>query len=100
MNYRGRTYLTKFGELFLIDMVLRPIALGTAMHVNGNAVFIGTHDPLNIILFKSFGKVTVRVGSILQDPGTSTGKSVATIDDVPVFGKAAQHVFHALLQRV
>ena len=93
-------YLAKFWELFFIDMILSPIAFGTAMHVNGNAVFIGTHDPLDIIFIKSFGKVWIRVGSVLKDPGTSTGKSVSAIDNVSVFGKAAQHVFHALLQRV
>ena len=53
------TYLTKFRKLFLIDVILGPIALTTAMNIDGYAVFISSHDSLNVIFFKRFGEVTV-----------------------------------------
>ena len=54
-----KAHLTKFRKLFFIDVILGPIAFTTAVNIDGYAVFISSHDSLNVIFFKRFGEVTV-----------------------------------------
>ncbi len=119
-------------------MFLRPLTFSAAMGVDSDAVLVGSHHSLDIILFEDLGEVTAKqtindyrsgdksmatgspdiegcnrnfrfcqlvylpVGerSILEDPGSGSGKGVAAVDDVPVLRKAAEHVFETLLQGV
>ena len=94
--------LTELGELLLGQFVLLvlPVALRAAVDVDGDAVFVGAHHPLDFVFGESVREFRVGVQSVLQDPGSGPGEGVARVDDVPVFGEAAQHVSHALLQSV
>ena len=97
---RVQFHLTKLGKLLLVDMILGPITLTAAMHVDGDAVLVSPHHTLNVVFFKRLGEVIVGVWTILEDPCASASKSIATVDNVPMLSEAAKHVLHALLQSV
>ena len=46
------------------------LALGAAVDVDGDAVLVGPHDPLHVVLLERSHEVVVTVSTILKKPST------------------------------
>jgi len=64
------TYLAEFRELFAIEVILGPLALGAAVDVDGDAVLVGPHHPLDLVLLEGSHEVVIAVGTVLKEPGS------------------------------
>ncbi len=51
-------------------MILGPLALGAAVDVDGDAVLVGPHHPLDLVLLEGGHEVVVAVGAVLEQPST------------------------------
>jgi hypothetical protein len=56
--------------LFSVEMILGPLALGATVDVDGDAVLVGPHHPLDLVLLEGGHEVVVAVGAVLEQPST------------------------------
>ena len=63
-------YLAEFRELLSVDVILGPLALGAAVDVDGDAVLVGSHHPLDLVLLEGRHEIVVTVGTVLKEPSS------------------------------
>ena len=51
-------------------MILGPLALGAAVDVDGDAVLVGSHHPLDLVFLEGSHEVVVAVGTVLKEPSS------------------------------
>ena len=59
------SYLAEFWELFFVDVFLGPVALDAAVDVDADAVLVGPHHALDVVLVERADKLGVGVGTVL-----------------------------------